>query len=115
MHLGNTTTNRYENCHFFIRIYDLRDKNTCICLLFFVYFICRVESAHWDLKRLLHNILEDLCSVWETMNNMTMLQHTEIKTSFETSTHVIGYVYKVTLYKTTTWHGIKVCFKPNYC
>ncbi|KAH1225570.1 hypothetical protein GmHk_11G032433 [Glycine max] len=57
-----------------------------------------VESAHWALKRLLQNSLVDLCSVWEAMNNMIMLQHTEIKASFETSTHVVGHVFKVTLY-----------------
>ena len=28
-----------------------------------------------------------------------MLQHTEIKASFETSIHVVGHVFKVTLYK----------------
>ena len=33
------------------------------------------------------------------MNNMMMLQHTEIKASFETSTHVVGHVFKKTLYK----------------
>ena len=33
------------------------------------------------------------------MNNMITLQHTKIKTSFETSTHVVGHVFKVTLYK----------------
>ena len=33
------------------------------------------------------------------MNNMMTLQHTEIKASFETSTHVVGHVFKVTLYK----------------
>ena len=75
------------------------DKNTCICLLFFVYFICRVESTHWALKRLLQDSLRDLCSVWEDMNNMIMLQHAEIKASFETSTHVVGHVLKVTLHK----------------
>ena len=30
---------------------------------------------------------------------MITLQHTEIKTSFETNTHVVGCVFKVTLYK----------------
>ena len=75
------------------------DKNTCICLLFFVYFIYRVEFAHLVLKRLLQNSLGDLCSVWEAMNNMIMLQHTEIKASFEASTHVVGHVFKVTIYK----------------
>ena len=33
------------------------------------------------------------------MNNMMTLQHTHIKASFETSTHVVGHVFKVTLYK----------------
>ncbi|KAL5184309.1 hypothetical protein HKD37_17G048031 [Glycine soja] len=32
-------------------------------------------------------------------NNTIMLQHTKTKTSFETSTHVVGHVFKVTLYK----------------
>ncbi|KAH1249094.1 Protein FAR1-RELATED SEQUENCE 5 [Glycine max] len=32
-----------------------------------------VESAHWALKRVLHNSLGDLCSVWDAMNIMIML------------------------------------------
>ena len=64
-----------------------------------MYFICKVESTHWALKRLLQNSLGDLCGIWEVMNNMIMLQHNEIKASFETSTHVVAYVFKVTLYK----------------
>ena len=64
-----------------------------------VYFICRVESAHWSLKRLIQNTLGDICSVWEAMNNMRTLQHTQIKASFETSTHMVGHVFKITLYK----------------
>ncbi|KAH1212718.1 hypothetical protein GmHk_14G040842 [Glycine max] len=59
----------------------------------------RVESAHSSLKRLLQNNIGDLCSVWDAMNNMITLQHTEIKTSFETSTHVVGHVFKKTLYR----------------
>ncbi|KAL5158765.1 Protein FAR1-RELATED SEQUENCE 5 [Glycine soja] len=58
-----------------------------------------VESAHSSLKRLLQNNLGDLCYVWDAMNNMITLQHTEIKASFETSTHVVGHVFKKTLYK----------------
>ncbi|KAH1189852.1 Protein FAR1-RELATED SEQUENCE 5 [Glycine max] len=38
-------------------------------------------------------------SVRDAMNNMITLQHTEIKTSFETSTHVVGHVFKKTLYR----------------
>ncbi|KAH1233734.1 putative protein FAR1-RELATED SEQUENCE 10 [Glycine max] len=48
----------------------------------------RVESAHWSLKRILQNSVEDLCSVWDAMNNMMTLKHTEIRASFETSMHV---------------------------
>ncbi|KAL5165409.1 hypothetical protein HKD37_18G050537 [Glycine soja] len=59
----------------------------------------RVQSAHWALKRLLQISLGDLCSVWEAMNNIITLQHTEIKSSFETSTHVVGHIFKFTLYK----------------
>ncbi|KAL5128565.1 putative protein FAR1-RELATED SEQUENCE 10 [Glycine soja] len=59
----------------------------------------RVESVHWALKRVLHNSVGDLCSVWDAMNNKITLQHVEIKASFETSTHVVGHVYKKTLYK----------------
>ncbi|KAH1189455.1 hypothetical protein GmHk_20G057217 [Glycine max] len=33
------------------------------------------------------------------MNNMITLQHMEIKASFETSTHVVGHVFKKTLYR----------------
>ncbi|KAH1246786.1 hypothetical protein GmHk_06G016805 [Glycine max] len=58
----------------------------------------RVESAHSSLKRLLQNSIGDLCSVWDAMNNMITLQHTEIKALFETSTHVVGHVFKKTLY-----------------
>jgi len=65
----------------------------CIFVLLFVYLKCRVESAHWALKRVLQNSLGDLCNVWDAMNNMMMLQHTE------TSTHVVGHVFKKTLYK----------------
>ncbi|KAL5170429.1 PKS-NRPS hybrid synthetase [Glycine soja] len=59
----------------------------------------KVESAHSSLKRLLQNSIRDLCSVWDAMNNMITLQHTEIKASFETSTHVVGHVFKKTLYR----------------
>ncbi|KAH1203736.1 PKS-NRPS hybrid synthetase [Glycine max] len=59
----------------------------------------RVESALSSLKRLLQNSIGDLGSVWDAMNNMIALQHTEIKASFETSTHVVGHVFQKTLYR----------------
>ncbi|XP_073222614.1 uncharacterized protein [Cicer arietinum] len=45
----------------------------------------RVESAHWSLKRILQDSIGDICSVWETINNMIVLQHNEIIASFEKS------------------------------
>ncbi|KAL5141510.1 Protein FAR1-RELATED SEQUENCE 5 [Glycine soja] len=59
----------------------------------------RVESAHSSLKTLLQNSIGDLCSVWDAVNNMITLQHTQIKASFETSTHVVGHVFQKTLYR----------------
>ena len=73
--------------------------NCCIFVMFVVHFKCRIESTHWTLKRVLQNSLEDLCSVWDAMNNMITLQHVKIKASFETSSHVVGHVFKKTLYK----------------
>ncbi|KAL5170270.1 hypothetical protein HKD37_11G032010 [Glycine soja] len=64
MHLGNTTTNRYETVQLFL----LTLTNLWNCII-------------------------------DAMNNMIMLQHMEIKASFETSTHVVGHVFKKTLYK----------------
>ncbi|KAL5142671.1 hypothetical protein HKD37_09G025808 [Glycine soja] len=62
-------------------------------------YMMEVESAYWSLKRLLQNSIGDICSVCEAMNNMMTLQHTQIKVSFDTSAHVVGHVFKVTLYK----------------
>ncbi|KAH1192551.1 PKS-NRPS hybrid synthetase [Glycine max] len=71
----------------------------------------RVESAHWSLKRILQNSLSGLCSVWDAMNNMMTLQHTQIKASFKTSTHFVGHVYKKNLIQEDSWNGFKVRFK----
>ncbi|KAH1254730.1 Protein FAR1-RELATED SEQUENCE 5 [Glycine max] len=59
----------------------------------------RVEYAHWSRKRVLQNCVGDLCSVWDAMNNMMTLQHTEIRALFERSMHVVSHVFKKTLYK----------------
>ncbi|XP_006579274.1 uncharacterized protein [Glycine max] len=58
-----------------------------------------VEYAHWSRKRVLQNCVGDLCSVWDAMNNMMTLQHTEIRALFERSMHVVSHVFKKTLYK----------------
>ncbi|KAH1261738.1 hypothetical protein GmHk_02G004539 [Glycine max] len=41
------------------------------------------------------------------MNNMITLQHTEIKASFETSTHVVGHVQKNLIHE-AAWNGFKI-------
>ncbi|KAH1266468.1 hypothetical protein GmHk_01G001958 [Glycine max] len=74
------------------------------------------ESADWSLKRLLQNSVGDICSVWEAVNNMMTLQHTQIKASFETSTDVVGHVFKVTLYKNyLAWYQAYVSKNPSRC
>ena len=40
-----------------------------------------------------------LIVIWDAMNNMITLQHTEVKASFETNTHVVGHDFKVILFK----------------
>jgi len=81
--------------------------------MFVVYFKCRVELAHWALKRVLQNSIGDLCSVWDAMNNMLTLQHVEIKASFEINTHVVGHVYKKNLIQEASWDGFKGFFKSD--
>ena len=97
VHIGNTT--RYANCKYIV-VLGFRHKWIKIFFFYlFVFFKCRVESAHQTLKRLLQNSFEDLCSVWQTMNNMITLQHTKIKTYFETSIHVVRHVFKIVILK----------------
>ncbi|XP_068492246.1 uncharacterized protein [Phaseolus vulgaris] len=59
----------------------------------------RVESAHWSLKQILQNSMGDLCSCWDAIKHVIILQHNEIKASFEMSLHVIGHTFNVHLYK----------------
>ncbi|KAL5149611.1 PKS-NRPS hybrid synthetase [Glycine soja] len=68
----------------------------------------RVEFAHSSLKRLLQNSIGDLCSVWDAVNNMITLQHTQIKASFETSTHVVEHVFQKNLIQEAAWNGFKI-------
>jgi len=41
----------------------------------------------------------DLCTCRDAINNILILQHNEIKASFEMSLHVVGYNFNMTLYK----------------
>ena len=59
----------------------------------------RVKTAHATLKRLLQNSISDLCNAWDAVNNMIILQHTEIKASFERSFHVVPHKFNVSLYR----------------
>ncbi|XP_052734040.1 uncharacterized protein LOC128196599 [Vigna angularis] len=45
----------------------------------------RAESAHWSLKKVLGNSMGDLCSCWDNIHNVIILQHNKIKASFESS------------------------------
>ncbi|XP_052728520.1 uncharacterized protein LOC128195310 [Vigna angularis] len=59
----------------------------------------RAESAHWSLKKVLGNSMGDLCSCWDNIHNVIILQHNKIKASFEsslllTSDHFKGYRYR---------------------
>ncbi|XP_052730443.1 uncharacterized protein LOC128195805 [Vigna angularis] len=71
--------------------------------LFFEYvnqnWIIPAESAHWSLKKVLGNSMGDLCSCWDNIHNVIILQHNKIKASFEsslllTSDHFKGYIYR---------------------
>ena len=60
--------------------------------------MCRVESAHSILKRLLQNSMSDFCGAWNAINNMLILQHIEIKASFEHSILIVIDNYNSRLY-----------------
>ncbi|KAL5153993.1 hypothetical protein HKD37_19G053451 [Glycine soja] len=65
MHLRNMTINRVD---------EFIDFNYYICLLGFVYLECRIEFAHWALKILLQNSLEDLYSLPYTKGYLAWFQ-----------------------------------------
>jgi len=44
--------------------------------------VCRVEQAHGNLKCILQTSMGDLCTCWDAINNLLVLQHNEIKASF---------------------------------
>ncbi|XP_052734171.1 PKS-NRPS hybrid synthetase cheA-like [Vigna angularis] len=59
----------------------------------------RAESAHWSLKKVLGNSMGDLCSCWDSIHNVIILQHNKIKASFESSVllrsdYFKGYIYR---------------------
>ncbi|XP_073224785.1 protein FAR-RED IMPAIRED RESPONSE 1-like [Cicer arietinum] len=64
----------------------------------------RVESAHWSLKRILQDNIGDICSVWEAINSMIVLQHNEIIASFEKS--IIQKVHRYSNKLYANLHGV---------
>jgi len=59
----------------------------------------RVESAHWSLKKVLGSSMRDLCSCWDGIHNVIILQHNEIKASFERSINLMSDSYKALSYR----------------
>jgi len=41
----------------------------------------------------------DFCICWDVVNKVIILQHNEIKASFETILHVVSHTFNMTLYK----------------
>ncbi|XP_004498020.2 PKS-NRPS hybrid synthetase cheA-like [Cicer arietinum] len=64
----------------------------------------RVESVHWSLTRILQDSIGDICSVWETINSMIVLQHNEIIASFEKS--IIQKVHRYSNRLYANLHGV---------
>ncbi|KAJ1380945.1 OTU domain [Sesbania bispinosa] len=59
----------------------------------------KVESVHARLKRLLQDSRGDICNCWDAMNNLIILQHTEIKASFQRSIMNLEHLFNNRLYK----------------
>ena len=59
----------------------------------------RVEGAHTRLKRLLRDSIRDLYTCWDAMNNMLILQHIELKVSFQNSINTIDHRFNKPFYK----------------
>ncbi|XP_052728511.1 uncharacterized protein LOC128195308 [Vigna angularis] len=59
----------------------------------------RVEFAHWNLKKVLGNSMGDLCSCWDAIHNVIVLQHNKIKASFEISLNLMSEAYIGIKYK----------------
>jgi len=69
--------------------------------------ICRVEQAHGNLKHILQTSMGDLCTCWDAINNLLVLQHNQIKASFEMSLNVATHSYNISLYKGLLGMGSK--------
>ena len=59
----------------------------------------RIEGTHARLKRLFHDSMGDLCSCWDAMNNMLVLQLMMIKTLFQKNINVVQHGFNTPVYK----------------
>jgi len=51
------------------------------------------------LKSLFHDSMRDLCSCWDAMNNMFVLQYIAIKALFKKSINVVEHRFNTLVYK----------------
>lgn len=58
-----------------------------------------MEGAHARLKRLLQDSMGDLCCCWNAINNMIILQHTEIRASFQQSINTVEHRHTPRLFQ----------------
>ena len=72
---------------------------TVVSFKIMLFVICRVEQAHENLKRMLQTSMGNLCTCWDAINNLLVLQHNEIKASFEKSLHVQTHTFNKSLYE----------------
>jgi len=61
--------------------------------------VCRVEQAHVNLKQILQTNMGDLCTCWDAINILLVLQYNEIKASSKISLHVVSHTFNSSLYK----------------
>jgi len=59
----------------------------------------RVKYAHWSLKKVLGSSMRGLCSCSDGIHNVILLQHNEIKASFERSINLMCDSYKALSYR----------------
>jgi len=65
----------------------------CFFFLHFILLHNRVEGTHARLKKLFHDCMGNLCSCWDTMNNILVFQRTMIKASFQKSINMIDHIF----------------------
>ena len=62
-------------------------------------YIIGLKMHMWDWRGLLHDSMRDLCSYWNAMNDMFVLQHMTIKVSFQKNINVVEQKFNSLIYK----------------